>query len=149
MLAWVTYDTYSTHRSCSLCFQWSRKNQASPMQIRPFVLSLLFLASPFGVEGKDRTPSVPAASVSASISASASTSSSASASAKAQPDEASLLEHGHYTNKQGQEVHSPAHTKNGKAPAGASAKCSDGTFSFSKSHRGTCSHHGGVTEWLN
>jgi hypothetical protein len=36
----------------------------------------------------------------------------------------------------------------GNAPAGASAKCRDGTFSFSQSRRGTCSHHGGVTEWL-
>jgi energy-converting hydrogenase Eha subunit F len=33
-------------------------------------------------------------------------------------------------------------------PAGASAKCWDGTFSFSQTRRGTCSHHGGVAEWL-
>jgi len=35
-----------------------------------------------------------------------------------------------------------------KAPNGASAKCRDGTYSFSKNHRGTCSHHGGVANWL-
>lgn len=64
------------------------------------------------------------------------------------PDESALIEHGHYTNKQGREVHSPAHTKNGKAPAGATAKCGDGSYSFSESHRGTCSHHGGVAGWL-
>ena len=29
-------------------------------------------------------------------------------------------------------------------PAGASAQCRDGTYSFSQSRRGTCSHHGGV-----
>lgn len=34
------------------------------------------------------------------------------------------------------------------APAGATAKCSDGTYSFSQSRRGTCSSHGGVAEWL-
>lgn len=64
------------------------------------------------------------------------------------PDESQLVEHGQYHNKSGQDVHSPAHTKNGKAPAGATAKCGDGTFSFSKHRSGTCSRHGGVAEWL-
>jgi hypothetical protein len=34
------------------------------------------------------------------------------------------------------------------APQGATAQCGDGTYSFSQSHRGTCSHHGGVAKWL-
>jgi uncharacterized protein YgiM (DUF1202 family) len=34
------------------------------------------------------------------------------------------------------------------APSGASARCSDGTYSFSQNRRGTCSHHGGVAQWL-
>lgn len=34
------------------------------------------------------------------------------------------------------------------APVGASARCRDGTYSFSQNRRGTCSHHGGVAEWL-
>ncbi|WP_343205931.1 DUF3761 domain-containing protein [Rhodanobacter sp. MP1X3] len=34
------------------------------------------------------------------------------------------------------------------APAGASAQCRDGSYSFSMNHRGTCSHHGGVARWL-
>ena len=34
------------------------------------------------------------------------------------------------------------------APAGASARCRDGTYSFSAHRRGTCSHHGGVAQWL-
>jgi hypothetical protein len=34
------------------------------------------------------------------------------------------------------------------APAGASAVCRDGTYSFSQSRSGTCSHHGGVARWL-
>jgi hypothetical protein len=34
-------------------------------------------------------------------------------------------------------------------PAGATALCKDGTYSFSKTHSGTCSHHGGVAQWLD
>ena len=34
------------------------------------------------------------------------------------------------------------------APIGASARCVDGSYSFSEHRRGTCSHHGGVAEWL-
>jgi len=53
-----------------------------------------------------------------------------------------------YVNSQGRWVPSPTRTPDGQAPAAASAKCRDGTFSFSQSRRGTCSHHGGVAEWL-
>jgi hypothetical protein len=35
-----------------------------------------------------------------------------------------------------------------KPPAGATARCRDGTYSFSQHRQGTCSHHGGVAEWL-
>lgn len=28
------------------------------------------------------------------------------------------------------------------------AKCADGTYSTSRTHRGACSHHGGVKVWL-
>lgn len=65
----------------------------------------------------------------------------------AQPDEAELTSHGHYVNKYGQGVHSPAKTVSGRVPAGASAKCADGTYSFSRHHAGTCSRHGGVAVW--
>jgi hypothetical protein len=34
-------------------------------------------------------------------------------------------------------------------PPGATARCSDGTYSFSQHHSGTCSHHGGVAVWLD
>lgn len=34
------------------------------------------------------------------------------------------------------------------APAGATALCRDGTYSYSRNRRGTCSHHGGVARWL-
>ncbi|HEX8396392.1 MAG TPA: thermonuclease family protein [Pyrinomonadaceae bacterium] len=33
-------------------------------------------------------------------------------------------------------------------PAGASALCRDGTYSYSANRRGTCSSHGGVAQWL-
>ena len=64
------------------------------------------------------------------------------------PQEPQVVEHGHYISKSGAVVHSPAHTITGQAPAGASAKCRDGTFSFSQHRRGACSHHGGVAGWL-
>jgi hypothetical protein len=34
------------------------------------------------------------------------------------------------------------------APPGATALCNDGTYSFSQTRSGTCSHHGGVAQWL-
>jgi len=66
-----------------------------------------------------------------------------------QSSEADLVEHGSYTNKDGRTVHSPAHTRSGKAPKDATAKCRDGSYSFSQHRRGTCSGHGGVAAWLN
>ncbi len=65
-----------------------------------------------------------------------------------QPNEAELASHGHYRNKDGQEMHSPSKSNTGKAPQGASAQCRDGSYSFSTHHRGTCSRHGGVAMWL-
>jgi hypothetical protein len=35
-----------------------------------------------------------------------------------------------------------------QAPAGATAKCKDDSYSTSKSHRGACKGHGGVADWL-
>lgn len=54
----------------------------------------------------------------------------------------------YYTNVDGERVHSPAYTPDNSVPPGASARCRDGTYSFSKNRRGTCSHHGGVAQWL-
>jgi hypothetical protein len=53
----------------------------------------------------------------------------------------------HYTNSDGNSVHSPAFS-NGGPPAGATALCQDDTYSFSQHRQGTCSHHGGVSKWL-
>jgi hypothetical protein len=51
-----------------------------------------------------------------------------------------------YENIDDEEVQSPTHYR--EVPEGACAICGDGTYSFSKNRRGTCSRHGGVTEWL-
>lgn len=51
----------------------------------------------------------------------------------------------YYTNEDGNKVQSP--TKADSKPADASAKCRDGSYSFSQNRRGTCSHHGGVAVW--
>lgn len=53
---------------------------------------------------------------------------------------------GYYTNVNGHSVHRPA--RSDSRPSGATAKCYDGSWSFSENHRGTCSHHGGVQSWL-
>lgn len=72
----------------------------------------------------------------------------ASAPASAASAAPRLMEEGRYRNVDGAVVHSPAHTDTGAAPVGASARCRDGSFSFSAHRRGTCSHHGGVALWL-
>ena len=62
--------------------------------------------------------------------------------------EADYQSHGHYTNVDGRSVHSPTKTNDGAVPSGASAKCRDGSYSFSTHHTGTCSGHQGVEAWL-
>ena len=42
----------------------------------------------------------------------------------------------------------PAPATSPSAPAGATAICNDGTYSFSAHRRGTCSSHGGVAQFL-
>jgi LysM repeat protein len=59
---------------------------------------------------------------------------------------AQKTESGYYTNVDGARVRRP--TFSNSAPAGASARCRDGSYSFSRNRRGTCSHHGGVARWL-
>lgn len=52
----------------------------------------------------------------------------------------------YYINSNGERVQSPTYYNS--VPPGATALCRDGTYSFSKNRRGTCSHHGGVKKWL-
>jgi hypothetical protein len=43
----------------------------------------------------------------------------------------------------------PASARVASAPAGATARCNDGTYSYAVHHQGACSHHGGVAVWLD
>lgn len=51
----------------------------------------------------------------------------------------------YYINVDGHKVQSPTYYPS--KPAGATALCNDGTYSFSEHRRGTCSRHGGVAVW--
>jgi Protein of unknown function (DUF3761)/Bacterial SH3 domain len=51
-----------------------------------------------------------------------------------------------YVNVDGVRVPSPVFSET--KPDGATARCRDGSYSFSQHRRGTCSHHGGVAEWF-
>ena len=53
-----------------------------------------------------------------------------------------------YRNSRGEWVPSPTKTPDNQPPSGATAQCRDGTYSFSRTRSGTCSHHGGVARWL-
>jgi hypothetical protein len=52
--------------------------------------------------------------------------------------------HDYYKNVSGRCVHRPSSN-----PRGATARCSDGTYSYSQHASGTCSHHGGVAVWIH
>jgi hypothetical protein len=53
-----------------------------------------------------------------------------------------------YINSRGHCVPRPS-SDPGLTPAGPTAICGDGTYSYSESASGTCSHHGGVATWLH
>jgi hypothetical protein len=80
--------------------------------------------------------------------------SSQSSSIKVQPsqdkdkdkDKVSCTNNGTYVNSKGQTVKRPENCSG--PPKGATAQCRDGSYSFSRSRRGTCSHRGGVAKWL-
>jgi hypothetical protein len=79
---------------------------------------------------------------------STSQSSPSAATGAAQPPQGKVkcADNGTYVNSKGQTVKRPENCSN--PPPGATAQCRDGTYSFSQSRRGTCSHHGGVANWL-
>lgn len=66
--------------------------------------------------------------------------------------------HGYYQNSDGQCIPDPSSglppngapglVGSGGPPPGATAQCRDGDYSFSTHHTGTCSGHGGVSQWL-
>ncbi len=74
------------------------------------------------------------------------TTSAAPAPLNPSPDSATSCSEGSYRNTDGNCIPEPASAP--AAPQGATARCVDGTFSYSQHRQGTCSHHGGVAEWL-
>ena len=66
--------------------------------------------------------------------------------AEPKPEQPNCTNNGTYVNSKGQTVPRPENCS--APPKGATAQCRDGTYSFSQSRRGTCSHHGGVAKWL-
>lgn len=56
------------------------------------------------------------------------------------------INNGTYVNSKGETVKRPENCSS--PPKGAAAQCRDGSYSFSRTGRGTCSHHGGVAKWL-
>lgn len=67
-------------------------------------------------------------------------------STKAGKSKVHCSDRGTYVNSKGQTVRRPENCSG--PPDGATAQCHDGSYSFSRSRRGTCSHHGGVAKWL-
>lgn len=66
--------------------------------------------------------------------------------AKGTKQPAPTCPNGTYVNSAGNVVCRPYESP--AEPAGATAQCRDGSYSFSQSRSGTCSHHGGVARWL-
>lgn len=100
-----------------------------------------------------RSTATPSPSVTASPASSTTPTPSVSATpsptpaASAQPTTQAVdCPNGTYINSAGNTVCNPYSSSS--APAGATAQCNDGSYSFSQSHSGTCSHHGGVATWL-
>lgn len=71
---------------------------------------------------------------------------SAASQAKPKPQQPNCTSNGTYVNSKGQTVPRPENCS--APPKEVTAQCRDGTYSFSRSRRGTCSHHGGVDKWL-
>ena len=65
---------------------------------------------------------------------------------KAHSTQPQCEDNGTYRNKDAQKVRRPENCS--APPNGATARCRDGTYSFSRHRSGTCSRHGGVVQWL-
>jgi hypothetical protein len=104
-------------------------------RMRPFVLSfLVFLLFSFQIASQTQTPSPSNATPTAANNP------------QAKHAQTNCTNNGTYLNSKGEIVKRPENCAS--APKGATAQCGDGTYSFSQSRRGTCSHHGGVARWL-
>jgi Protein of unknown function (DUF3761) len=97
--------------------------------------------APRSVASKAPTAKAPASKTAVAAKASAPSKASATKKPSSSCDSAT-----HYVNSSGNCVLRPVAAP--KAPAGATAKCNDGTYSSSQHRSGTCSRHGGVAQWL-
>jgi hypothetical protein len=98
-------------------------------------------------EGEDSSSAAsPPQATSAPLIASPPTRSAVVSRAPTTPSTGGATSGDYYKNVDGQEVRRP--TFSSSVPAGATAQCRDGSYSFSQNRRGTCSHHGGVAKWL-
>ena len=104
------------------------------LRLRPYVLVFALLIS---FQAQLISQSQPTSQPSASATA---------ADTKPKQEKPKCTNNGTYVNSKGQTVSRPENCS--AAPKGATAQCRDGTYSFSQSRRGTCSHHGGVSKWL-
>ena len=105
------------------------------LRMRPYVLAFLaFVLFSQQIISQNQPPSQPT------------TNAAATGNAKPKPGQANCTNNGTYVNNKGQTVPRPENCS--AAPKGAAAQCRDGSYSFSQTRRGTCSHHGGVAKWL-
>ena len=65
-------------------------------------------------------------------------------SAAEKADQSAISNDTTYTNVSGDTIPSPVHLNS----CTGTAVCNDGSCSYSEHRQGTCSHHGGVAEWL-
>src|SRR5579864_8069774 len=100
---------------------------------RPYVLAFSLLVS---FQPQTISQSQPASQSSAST----------ASDTKPKQGKPNCTNNGTYVNSKGQTVSRPENCS--AAPKGATAQCRDGSYSFSQSRRGTCSHHGGVAKWI-
>jgi hypothetical protein len=104
------------------------------LRVRPYVLAFALLVSlQAQLISQSQQTSEPSATTTATDT-------------KPKQEKPNCTNNGTYVNSKGQTVPRPENCS--AAPKGATAQCRDGSYSFSQSRRGTCSHHGGVAKWL-
>lgn len=92
------------------------------------------------------SPVVQSATVKQVVAASPSPTSTPTQLLNASTAQTTTQSNGTYTNVDGNQVQRPTYSDT--VPAGATARCKDGSYSFSQHRSGTCSGHGGVAQWL-
>src|SRR4051812_34627273 len=121
-------------------------------QKKRYTLPLAAIIGAIGISSFNSTPSAPVPVVESARTVAPQTQqvvspvSATQVKTKSVNTDAQLSNDNYYKNVDGNTVHSPAYSD--AIPAGATAQCGDGTYSFSQHRSGTCSHHGGVARWL-